>query len=179
MHRAFLNPRRSIIQSFVGSSLLFQGIVQQLIASESSPLDPLAPRAPSGERHTRHLQLATNCGVYSATGRSLKQGHGGQSHDCLAASCWAFDENTSRYWNGLAIASQIGSGKHLDCRGDDALLVGSGFYRKLTYQVVKSLLWVLAELPRQAAQSSLWYADDHDYDLRCLSVNCVEFLFQE
>ena len=44
-----MNPlltRRSALCSMVGGSLLMPGILQQLVAAESSPLDPLAPRAP-------------------------------------------------------------------------------------------------------------------------------------
>jgi len=38
--------RRSALRSLAGSSLLLPGIVSQLLAQESSPADPLAPRPP-------------------------------------------------------------------------------------------------------------------------------------
>ncbi|MCY2976711.1 MAG: DUF1501 domain-containing protein [Planctomycetota bacterium] len=40
------NTRRRMIQSMVGGSLLIPAIVQDLMAAEAAPIDPLAPRAP-------------------------------------------------------------------------------------------------------------------------------------
>ncbi len=39
-------PRREVLRSFVAGSLLMPGILQQLLADEAGPSDPLAPRAP-------------------------------------------------------------------------------------------------------------------------------------
>jgi hypothetical protein len=48
MHRSFDPNRRGLLRSLIGGSLLFPGIVSQLLAEESpaGPSDPLAPRAP-------------------------------------------------------------------------------------------------------------------------------------
>ena len=57
-------PRRTLLRSLVGGSMLLPGLVADLLAADSSPADPLAPRPPHfPARARRVIFIFSNGGV--------------------------------------------------------------------------------------------------------------------
>src|SRR5687767_12190523 len=98
-------PRRQIVRSLVGGSLLLPGLLRQVLADDGrAPEDPLAPRAPHFAARAKRVILIFATGgvsqmdtfdhkpkLFAADGKTVGVG-GGLSRDVrkLVRPLWAF-----------------------------------------------------------------------------------------